>query len=109
MDEPESLNGKSDNSCFVRFQCFLFLLRRLIFDFIYLMSSDESGLIDDEYDDDGSDSGSSGTYYFWDLYLRFDYSVGSVSGLAYGIFVPTGVYPKCDIFAFVMFVSTGVD
>ena len=47
----------------------LFLLRLLISDFLYLMSSDESYSLNDESDDDGSDSGYSSTYYFPDFSL----------------------------------------
>ena len=41
--------------------------------------------------------------------LRFDDSLGRVSGLGPGVFVPTVVESKCDIFAFVMFVPIGVE
>ena len=66
-------------------------------------------MLDDESDDDGSDSGSSGTYYFCAFSLRFDDYVGSVSGLGSGIFVPTGFDSKCYIFEFVVFVPIGVE
>ena len=86
----------------------------LLLYFLYLLSSDESDLIDDESDDAGSDddrsdSGSSGTYYFPAFSLCFDNYFGPVSGLGSGIFVPTGVDSKCDIFAFVVFVPIGVE
>ena len=58
----------------------------------------------DKSDDDGYDSGFSGTYSFTTFSLRFENSVGRVSGLGSGVFVPTGVESKCDIFAFVVFV-----
>ena len=35
-------------------------------------------------------------------------SVGSVSGLGSGVFAPTGVESKCDIFLSVMFLPKGV-
>ena len=73
------------------------------------MSSDESYSLNDESDDDGSDSGSSSTYYFPDFSLCFDYSVVCFSGLGSGVFVATGVQSKCDIFAFVVFVTIGVE
>ena len=63
-------------------------------------------MLDDESDNDGSDSGSSGAFSFP---LRFDNSVGRVISLGYGIFVTIGVESKCDFFAFVMFVSIGVE
>ena len=81
----------------------------MILDFLYFLSSDEAYSLNDESDDDGSDSGSSGTYSFCAFSLRFDDSVGSVCGLGFGVFVPTGVKSKCDIFAFVVFVPIGVE
>ena len=42
------------------------------------------------------------------FFLYFDYSVGRVSGLGSGFFVPTGVESKCDIFGFFVFVTIGV-
>ena len=36
--------------------------------------------------------------------LNFDHSIGSVSGLGSGVFVPTGVESKCDVLTFVVFV-----
>ena len=73
------------------------------------MASDESYLLNDESDNDGSDSVSYGTYYFYAFYLRFDDVVSSVSGLGSGIFVPTVVEFKYDIFAFVVLVPIGVE
>ena len=64
------------------------------------LSLDES----DSLDDDGSGFGYYGTCSFP---FYFDDSVGSVSGLGSGIFVPTGVKSKCEIFAFVVLVSIG--
>ena len=73
------------------------------------MSSDESDLLKDESDVDGYDYESSGTYSFCGFSLCFDNSVGHVSVLGYGIFVPLGVESKCDIFVFVLFELKGVD
>ena len=87
----------------------LFLSYCLIFDFLYFMSSDESDSLDDESDSDWPDSGSSGTYYFCAFYLSFDNYVGSVSGLGSSVFAPTRVEYKGDIFAFDVFVPTGVE
>ena len=84
---------------------FSFLSRLLILDLLYLLSSDQSYLFDDESDNDGSESGSSGMCSFPDFSLRFDDTIGCVSGLGSDIFVPTGVESKCDIFSFVMFMS----
>ena len=88
----------------MHFQFFFFLSCCLIFDLLYFLSSDESYLIDDESENHGSESGSSGTYYYCAFYLRFIYSVGSVSGLGSGVFLPTGVESKYDIFAFDVFI-----
>ena len=41
--------------------------------------------------------------------MCFDDYVGSVSGLGSGVFILTGVDPKCDIFAFDVFVPIGVE
>ena len=64
-----------------------------------MLSLGESYLIDDEYDDGGSDSGSSGTFSFPD-FLYFDDYVGRVSSLGSSVFVPTGVKSKCDFVRF---------
>ena len=66
-------------------------------------------MLNHESNGDGSDSGSSGTYYFTNFSLRFDNSVGRVNGLGSEIFVLTGVEPKCDIFAFFVFVPIGFE
>ena len=82
----------------------LFILSHLlILYFLYLLSFNKPYLIDDESDDDRYDSRSFGTYYFTYFPLRFDDSVGCVSGLGSDMLVPTGVESKCDIFAFVLF------
>ena len=86
-----------------------FLLRRLIFDLLYFLALDESDSLDDESDNDGSDSGSSGTYSFCAFYLHFDDSVGSFSVLGFGIFAPTGIESKGNTFVFGVFILTGVD
>ena len=78
----------------------------MIFDFLYILSSDESYSLDDEYDKLGYDSGSSGTYSFHAFSLRFDNYVVSVCVLGSGVFVPTGVESKVNIFAFDAFVPT---
>ena len=88
LDFPFLLSSEESNSL-------------LLLDFLYLLSSDESYSLDDESDDDGCDSGSSGTYYFP---LHYENSVGRVSVLGYSFFVPTGVETKCDVFEFVVLV-----
>ena len=69
-----------------------------LFYFLYFLSSYESYLLDYKSGGDGFDSGFSGTYYLCTFSLRFEDYVGSVSGLGFGVFVPTGVESKCDIF-----------
>ena len=64
---------------------------------LYFLSSDESYSSEDESENDGSESRSSGTYAFCDFYLCLDNSVGSVSSLGSGVFAPTGIESKCDI------------
>ena len=59
----------------------------LISRFSDLLSSNKSYSLDDESKDDGSDSGSSGTYSFPAFSLRFEKSVGCVSCLGSGVFV----------------------
>ena len=93
----------------MRFRCFFLLSRRLLLDFLYLLSSDKSYSLDDGSDKLGSESGSSGTYSFCAFYFRFGDSVGSVSVLVSAIFSPRGVESKGDIFAFDVFVPTGVE
>ena len=73
----------------------------LLLDLLYLLSLDESDLPNDESDDDGSDSGSSGMCAFS---FRFDNSFGRVSGVGSGVFVPIGVESKCDVFMSFVFV-----
>ena len=92
----------------MRFRLFFFLLRLLLLYLLYLLVLYQSNSLDYESYNDRSDSGSSSTYSFPDFSLGSDNSVGCVSGLGYGIFVPTGVESKFDIFVFVVFVLIGV-
>ena len=68
---------------------------------MHLLLSEELYSIVDEYDYDGSDSGSSGMCSFL---LYFDYFVVHVNALGSVIFVPIGVESKCVSFVFVVFV-----
>ena len=77
------LYGESEKSCFVCLCRLLFLSRPLLLDFLYLLSLDESYLLDDESDNDGSDFGSSGTCA---CPFRFYDSIGRFSGVGYGLF-----------------------
>ena len=61
------------------------------------------------FDDDGSESGSSGMDYFCAFYLRFDDSVGSVSCLGSGVFASIGFESKCNSSTFSVFVPIPVD
>ena len=89
-DDLECLVDESDESCFVRFCCFLFISRL----FIYFLSLDESDLLDDESDGPRYYSGSSGTYLFRAFSLRFNNSFVSVGIFGSDILAPTGVEPK---------------
>ena len=75
----------------------------MLLDFLSLYESDS---LDDESDNNGSDSGSSGTC---NLPCLFDDSVDCVIGLGSGIFVPIGVRSKCDVVTFVVFVPIVVE
>ena len=75
-------------------------MNTLLLDFLYLLSSEESDYLNDESDDDGYDSGSSGTC---DFTLSFDESIGRVSGLGSGVFFSIGVKSKCDVDIFFWF------
>ena len=73
---------------------------------MYFLSSGKSDSLNDEYDDDGSESGYSSTCSFP---LQFYDSIGRVSGLGSGLLISTGVKYKCDVFVFVVFVPIGVE
>ena len=73
---------------------FYFLLRRLHFNFLYLLSPDESDSLDGESEELGSDSISSGKYSFCAFTFRFDKSVDSVSVLGSDVSAPTVAEPK---------------
>ena len=59
------------------------------------MSLEKLDSLDDESDKLGSDSGSSGMYYFC-AFFRFDESIVSVNVLGYVVFTPIRVEPKVD-------------
>ena len=63
-----------------------------LLNFLQFMSSDKSDFLDYESDNDGSDSGSAGTWAFnfsFDEYVGcVGKSVGRVSGVGSGVFVP---------------------
>ena len=80
---------------------FLFLI-----DLLELLFFDELYLFDDDYEHDGSGSGSPGMCDFPFFYRK---SVGSVSGVGSEVFVPTGIKSIGDVVLLVVFVPRGVD
>ena len=70
------------------------------------MSFGELDLLDDESDDGGSGSGSTGTCAF--PFCSGEY-VGSVSGVGSGDFVPTGIESIGDVVPSFVFVPRGVE
>ena len=78
-----------------------------------MLSSDESDLLNDESDDDGSDSGSAGTCAFpfrFEKSIGYVYnSIGRVCGVGYGIFVSTGIKSIGDVITLVVFVPKGFE
>ena len=77
-----------------------------------MLSSNKSYLLDDEYDNDGYDSGSAGmrafTFHFEESVGCVDDSVGHVRGVESGVFVPTGIESIGDVVPLVVFVPIGV-
>ena len=70
------------------------------------MSFDKLYFFDDECDNDGSGSSSPGTF---DFPFSSGKSVGSVSGICSGNFVPIEIESVGDFFQLVVFVPRGVD
>ena len=115
--ESESLDYEFDKSCFLCFRLFSFVSRFLLLDFLYLpsfdksdvfllldllhfLSSDESDSLDDESDDDGSESGSASmcTFHFF-----YEDSVGRVRGVGFGVFF-NRYKSNCDVIPLVVFI-----
>ena len=71
-----------------------------------MLSFNELNLFDDQSDDDDSGSGSPGTCAFPFCSGK---SVGSVSGVSSGVFVPTGIYSIGDVVLLFVFVPRGVE
>ena len=69
-------------------------------------------MLDDESDDDGSDSGYAGTctftFRFEDSVGCVDDYVGGVYGMGYDVFVPIGIESIVEIVMLVVFVPIGV-
>ena len=84
-----------------------------MFDLLSLVSFDELDSFDDDSDDNGSGSGSSSMCAFPfssdESIGRVVESVGRVSGVGYGIFVPTGIDSIGDVVLLVLFVPKGVE
>ena len=83
------------------YYCFFFLINLL-----ELISFDKFYIFGDDSDDDGSGSGSPGTCTF--LFCSGN-SVGCVSDVGSGIFVPTGIELIGDVFPLVVLVPRGVE
>ena len=77
----------------------------MLLDLLHFLSSDESYSINEESEDDGSDSGYVGTCPFP---FRFGDSVGRVCGVGSGVFVPIGVKSNSEVVPFAVFVPIGV-
>ena len=91
----------------------IFLSCLLSLDLLELILAGKSDLLDDEYDNNGSDYVSAGTCAFP---FRFEDSVGGVydyvglvPGVGSGIFVPMGIQSIGDIVPFVVFMPIGVE
>ena len=104
----------------MRFRRFFFVSRFFLLDLLQLQSFYISDLLDGEADDDGSDSESAGTCafpFFFDESVgcvadsagRVNESVGCVSGVGSGVFVPTVIDSIGDTVPLVTFVPKGVD
>ena len=91
---------------FRTFLTLFFKSRLLLLDVLYLLSSDELDSLDDESDDDESESGYSGTCYFL---LRFNNSLGRVSGLGSRFLLINRSRFQMWFFSFVVFVPIWVD
>ena len=83
---------------------FFFLSRLLL---LYFLSSEKSNYLDDDYDELGTDPGSSGRYFYCPFSLRFDNFVFGVLGS--DVFAPIGVESKGGIYENKVFVPTGVE
>ena len=78
-----------------------------------MLSFDELDLFDDESDNDGSGSGSPGTYAFpfcsGKSVVSVAKSVGRVRGVGSSVFVPTGIESIGGVVLLVVFVPKGVN
>ena len=83
-------------------ESYLFLLLNLL----HFLSSDKSHSLDDESDDAGSDSGSTGKCAFP---FRFDDPVGHVYGVGFGVFFPIAIKSNCEVVLLIVFTPIGVN
>ena len=106
MDELESLDDKSDASCFLCLRRFFFLLIIFLIDLLEFLFFDELDLFNDESDDNGSGSR-------YPIMCAFTFCsgnyIGCVSGVGSGIFVLTGIDPIGEVVLLVAFVPRGAE
>ena len=100
------LDDESDASCFLCFRRLFFLSLFFFIALLELLFFDNLDLFDDESENDGSGSGSPGTYAFP---FCSGESVGGVTGVGSGVFVPTGIKLIADVVPLVVFVLRGVE
>ena len=100
------LDGEPDESYFLYFQFFPFLLHIFLFDLLELVSFEELYFFENESDNDGYGSGYPGRCTFP---FPPEKSVGSVSGVGSGNFFPTGIDSLGDVVLLVVFVTRGVE
>ena len=85
----------------------------LIIDFLQFLLFDQSDFLEDESNNEGSDSGSAGTYdflfSFYDFFGRVGESVGCVSGVGSDVFSPTRIKSIGDVLLEVVFLPKGVN
>ena len=102
-----------DKSYFLCLPRFFFLSHFFLFDLIELVTFDELDLFSHYSDTDGSGSVSPCTFAFpfssGNSVGSSSQSVGSVSGVGFGGFFPTGIESLGDVVILVLFVLIGVE
>ena len=80
---------------------------------MHLMPLDELYSLNDESDNDGSDSGSACTraftFCFDDFVGHVENYVGRVYDMGSGVFVPVVIESNCDVVPLVVFLEIGVE
>ena len=111
--KSESLDDKSDASCFLCFRQFFFLSPFFLIDVLELLSFNKLDFFDDESDDDGSVSGSPGAFSFpfcsGKSVGSVGKSVGGVSDVGSGVFIPRVIESIGDIVPLFVFEPRGVE